>query len=256
MPSHKKFIRQEQEILRKLEEEESIAVNEVGLFSSFTQACVKSIIEPLSSSQWTSFTTKRDRKGNVIEKVPYTVRVQDVLKACKRFLAKHDYDNTRLIYLSEAEKLTNECFPWLQQDKEHYCHLSPLDEIELRKCIHKAFKDIILENKYLGWLRCPNKSDPDEDYWVNDDLRRTYEFSYQSRVLGMSDDARIVHKIIKDPEDKELAQGLIHNHHEERAKQLADPVEMEKALREMDAKKDEKRKQRRKGNDDTGEVAI
>lgn len=258
MPSRKRFIKQEQEILRELEEEESMAVNEVGLFSSFTQACTKSIIEPLSSSQWTSFTTKRDRKGNVIEQIPCTIHAQDVLKACKRFLAKYGYDNTRLIHLSEANKLTDECFPWLQKDKEQYCNLRPLDEIEVRKCIGKAFKYIILENKYLGWVRCPNKSDPDEDYWINDNHRRTYEFSFQSRVIGMPDDASITNKIIKAPEEKqqELAKELIHNHHEERAKQLADPAEMEKVLREIEAKKNEKRKQRRKGNNETGEMAV
>lgn len=256
MASHKRFIRQEQEILRRLEEEESIAVNEVGLFTSFTKACTRSTVEPLSLSQWTSFTTKRDRKGNVVEKVPCTIRAQDVLNSCKRYLEKHGYDNTRLIYLSEADKLTGECFPWLQKDKEQYNNLSPLDKVEVRKCVHKSFKYIILENKYLGWLHCPNKSDPDEDFWINDDLRRTYEFSYQSRVIGMPDDASITNQIIKAPEDKELAKELIHNHHEERAKQLTDPAEMEKALREIEAKKNEKRKRKRKGNDDAGEVAV
>lgn len=261
MPSHKKKIREEKRQLEQDEAEESVAINELGLFLSFTSACTESEVDPLLSSQWESFKTIKDRKGNVLEKKTEIIRAQDVLIACHKFIANNGYDNAKLIELSQADKLSYECIPWLQKYKERYNNLSSSDTLELRKCVRKAFRWIILENMYRGWLGCPNKSDSEEDFFVNDDHRKTYEKSYHDRVLHIPGTASVTHKVVreKEPENRQqLATDLIHKHYEESAQQLADPTKMEEALNKSEAKKIEKRKQakRRNGNDETGEVAV
>lgn len=215
MASHTRLLRQESR-------QESLFMHEIGGYLSLVASCR----EDGTPTVYPSFEIKRDRRGNKVGEIPVTCRVQDIVNhhTFGKFCKAMGY--TTLISLSQAEAVRDAYVIWIRKFSERYENLDMDGQAWLRKVALKAVKTHIGEDKWMGWWQSEDKDNPDEDYWIDKNLRNFYGFCYLIRTRLTTTFAELVasvtRKVIKEPENQELRSELIREIVQQVVEEVAD----------------------------------